>query len=73
MNVNVQKSVIALTALICMTVLIALRSVPSELGLPIITMIVGYAIGNGIAAKSKTPVEPLFQRKPDADSDEESN
>jgi hypothetical protein len=60
---NPSKALIALVALICVTVLIAVGSIDSDQGLPIITMIVGYAVGNGIAAKKGDPVEPIIGRK----------
>jgi hypothetical protein len=60
---NPSKALIALVALICMTVLIAVGSIDSDQGLPIITMIVGYAVGNGIAARKGEPVEPIIGRK----------
>jgi hypothetical protein len=60
---NPSKALIALVALICVTVLIAVGSIDSNQGLPIITMIVGYAVGNGIAAKKGDPVEPIIGRK----------
>ena len=60
---NPSKALIALVALICVTVLIAVGSIDSDPGLPIITMIVGYAVGNGIAARKGDPVEPIIGRK----------
>lgn len=60
---NPSKALIALVALICVTVLIAVGSIDSNQGLPIITMIVGYAVGNGIAAKKGDTVEPIIGRK----------
>ena len=60
---NPSKALIALVALICVTVLIAVGSIDSDQGLPIITMIVGYAVGNGIAARKGDPVEPIIGRK----------
>ncbi len=60
---NPSKALIALVALICVTVLIAVGSIDSNQGLPIITMIVGYAVGNCIAAKKGDPVEPIIGRK----------
>jgi hypothetical protein len=60
---NPSKALIALVALICVTVLIAVGSIDSDQGLPIITMIVGYAVGNGIAAKKGDSVEPIIGRK----------
>lgn len=62
---NPPKALIALVALICMTVLIAVRAIDANAGIPIITMIVGYAIGNGIASRSGQPVEPIIGRKHD--------
>ena len=60
---NPSKALIALVALICITVLIAVRAIDANTGMPIITMIVGYAVGNGIAAKKGDPVEPIIGRK----------
>jgi hypothetical protein len=62
---NPSKALIALVALICITVLIAVSSIDSDQGLPIITMIVGYAVGNGIAARNGEPVEPIIGPKAD--------
>ena len=63
MSINPSKAAIALVGLICMTILIALGSIPSEQGVPIITMIVGYSVGNGMAALSNKPVEPIIRKK----------
>lgn len=63
---NPPKALIALVALICITVLMAIGAISTEAGIPIFTMIVGYAIGNGIAARSGHPVEPIVGRKNDA-------
>ena len=60
---NPSKALIALVGLICITVLIAVRAIDADMGMPIITMIVGYAVGNGIAAKKGDPVEPIIGRK----------
>jgi hypothetical protein len=60
---NPSKAMIALVGLICLTVLIAVDAITSEAGLPVITAIVGYAIGNGIAAKTGQPVEPIIGKK----------
>jgi hypothetical protein len=60
---NPSKALIALVALVCVTVLIAVRAIDGNQGLPIITMIVGYAIGNGIAARKGDPVDPIIGRK----------
>jgi hypothetical protein len=63
MSINPSKAAIALVGLICMTILIAIRAIPSEQGVPIITMIVGYSVGNGMAALTNKPVEPIIRKK----------
>ena len=65
MNIaNPSKAFIALVSLICLTVLIAVEAIASDAGLPVITAIVGYAIGNGIGAKQGQPVQPIIGAKP---------
>ena len=49
---NLPKSVLLFTALICITVLLAVNSIDESAGLPIISAIVFYGIGNGVAAKT---------------------
>jgi hypothetical protein len=63
MSINPSKALIALVSLICMTVLIAVGSIDQNQGLPIITMIVGYSVGNGMAALTNKPVEPIIRKK----------
>ena len=63
---NPSKALIALVGLLCMTVLMAVRAIDSSTGMPVITMIIGYAVGNGIAARQGQPVEPIIGRKTDA-------
>ena len=46
--VNPPKALILLVALICVTVLLAIGKISTEAGLPIITAIVFYGIGNGV-------------------------
>lgn len=62
---NPPKALIALVAMICMTVLRAVDQMdqPSYNGL--VGLIVGYAVGNGIAAQKKEPVQPIFSTKDD--------
>ncbi len=57
---NPPKAFILLVALICVTVLIAVGRVTTEAGLPIISAIVFYGIGNGVAAKAGKPAEPII-------------
>ena len=63
MTFNPSKALIALVGLICMTVLIAVGAIDQDQGLPIITMIVGYSVGNGMAALTNKPVEPIIKKK----------
>lgn len=46
--VNPTKAFILLIALICITILLAIDRISTDAGLPIITAIVFYAIGNGV-------------------------
>jgi hypothetical protein len=63
MTLNPSKALIALVALICMTVLLIADAIQTDQGLPIITMIVGYSVGNGMAALSGKPVDPIIKKK----------
>jgi hypothetical protein len=47
---NPSKAFILLVGLICLTVLLAIGKIETESGIPIITMIIGYGVGNGIGA-----------------------
>jgi len=44
----------------------ATKAIDSNAGLPIVTTIIGYAVGNGIAARTGQPVEPIIGKKPKA-------
>lgn len=58
--VNVPKATIALVALVCVTVLGALDVLESDAVLAIISSVVGYAIGNGVAARTGQNVQPII-------------
>ena len=60
---NPSKAFIALVGLICITVLIAIGKVDMSQGMPVITLVIGYAVGNGIAARSGEPVQPIIGPK----------
>jgi hypothetical protein len=65
MNIaNPPKALIALVGLVCLTVLMAVNAIPSEAGVGMIGSIIGYAIGNGIAAKTGSSVDPIIGKKP---------
>lgn len=57
---NPPKAFILLVALICITILLALGKITNEAGLPLISAIVFYGIGNGVAAKTGKPSEPII-------------
>jgi len=63
MALNTWKAIIALTALVSVSVLMAIGSIGTSEGMPIITLIVGYVVGNGVAAKQGINAEPIIQKK----------
>ena len=66
MNIaNPSKAMIALVALICVTILLTTNSVDESAGTGLIGMIAGYAVGNGIAARRGDEVTPIIGRKVD--------
>ena len=60
---NPSKALIALVGMICITVLMVVDAIESQTGVPILTTVIGYAVGNGIAAKTGQPVEPIIGKK----------
>lgn len=60
---NPPKALIALVALICITVLRALDKLDQASFNAIAGLIVGYAVGNGIAASRGENVDPIIGRK----------
>lgn len=60
---NPSKAMIALVGLVCITILMATDSIPSDAGVGMLGMIIGYAVGNGIAAKQGVPVDPIIGKK----------
>lgn len=63
LNINSPKAIIAVLGLVAVTLLMVLHTISSDSGMPIITMLVGYSIGNGIARASGVPVEPIIGGK----------
>ena len=57
---------IALVALVCITILLVTNSVDESAGTGLIGMIAGYAVGNGIAARRGDQVTPIIGRKADS-------
>ena len=62
---NPPKALIALVALICITVLRALDKLDQASFNAIGGLIVGYAVGNGVAARKGDPVDPIIGARRD--------
>ena len=60
---NPPKALILLVALLSLVLLMAIGKVETEAGMPILTAIVFYGIGNGVAAKSGVDSPKIFQHK----------
>lgn len=60
---NPSKAFILLVALICVTVLMAIGKVPTDSGLPLVSATLFYALGNGVAARSGKPSDPIIGPK----------
>jgi len=65
MSINPSKALIALVGLICITVLLAVGKIQTSEGVPILTMIIGYSIGNGINALRGTENSGIINKKKD--------
>jgi len=63
-TVNPPKALIALVAMVCLTVLMAINAIPDEAGVGLLGSIVGYSIGNGVQARKGADVEPIIRKKP---------
>lgn len=61
--VNPPKAFIALVALVCITVLMVTQRIPSEAGVGMLGLIIGYAVGNGIAARAGDDVQPIIGQR----------
>ena len=60
---NPPKALILLVALLSLVLLMAIGKVETEAGMPILTAIVFYGIGNGVAAKSDQQSPKIFEHK----------
>lgn len=60
---NPSKALIALVALVCITVLRAFDKLDQASFNGLAGLLVGYAVGNGIAAKQNEPVQPIIGPK----------
>ena len=60
---NPPKFYVVVLTLICLTALMLTNTIEAESGLALIALIVGYGIGNGIAAVNNERVEPMIGAK----------
>lgn len=60
---NPSKAFILLVGLVSVVILIALEKVSTDSGLPLISAVIFYGIGNGVAAKSGKTSEPVVGPK----------
>jgi hypothetical protein len=60
---NPPKALIVLVGMICITILMAVGSIEQSAGTGLLGSIIGYAVGNGIAARKGDPVDPIIGRK----------
>jgi hypothetical protein len=60
---NPPKAMIALAGMVCITVLMLAERISPEAATGMLGAIVGYAIGNGIAAATHTKVTPIIGEK----------
>lgn len=64
MNItNPPKALIVLVALICLTALLIADKIDTSAATGMMGTIVGYAVGNGIAAKKDQPVDPIIGKR----------
>jgi hypothetical protein len=60
---NPPKALILLVALLSLVLLMAIGRVATEAGMPILTAIVFYGIGNGVGAKQGQQSPKIFEQK----------
>lgn len=60
---NPSKAFILLVGLIAVVLLIALDKITPDQGLPILSAVIFYGIGNGVAAKSGKPSGAILEPK----------
>lgn len=61
---NVPKAIVAGGGLVCVTVLGIAGAISSDATVALISSILGYVVGNGIAAATGKPVQPILGVRP---------
>ena len=62
---NPPKALIVLVGLITVAILMGIGSIEQSAGTGLLGSMIGYAVGNGIAAKNGDPVDPIIGKKRD--------
>jgi hypothetical protein len=65
MQVNAYKAIVAVVALVCVSVGRIVGEVSQETFASMFTFVLGYVLGNGIAAKNGTDVPGIIRPKPE--------
>lgn len=65
MQVNIYKTAVAIVALVCVTVGRITGDVDPNIFGNVYTFVLGYVLGNGIAAKNGTDVPGIIRPKPE--------
>jgi hypothetical protein len=60
---NLPKFLILLVGLLCLTALMIADKIDMASGVPMLTMIIGYSIGNGVNARQGTETSNVFGAK----------
>lgn len=60
---NAPKFVILLVGLLCLTALMIADKIDMASGVPILTLVIGYGIGNGVNARTNEPASNVFGKK----------
>ena len=60
---NLPKFLILLVGLLCLTALMIADKIDMASGVPMLTMIIGYSIGNGVNAKQGNESSNVFGTK----------
>lgn len=60
MNTNYLKLFIIALVVVCVTILLALHSISETTSVALIGPLVGYLVGNGVAAKQGITASPVF-------------
>ena len=60
---NAPKFIILLVGLLCLTALMITDKIDMASGVPMLTMIIGYSIGNGVNSRTGEQPTNIFGRK----------